>query len=291
MMRSTLLFLAAALLSRGATLRDVTVTEVPVNGTIINQALVQGQMIRQNVATTPVTTNGNLTQFTNHYGIFSGIRVAVDGPDFRTILPFQYQISFTVDDPGNQGYILYAEALARGYVTAAYDFENSVPGSTLNVTMSNFEFEALAPNGNWISLPDLRHTGEDFVADENVTNLNNRFFRSSAAITDVVFGTRAFQFRVTSQVEVWASPGAAGEIALRMGHNPDPSLSTLVVSQTPGVDESGLDELGHFVPVSMFRQQCTSGEIPEPSTWLTAGLGAAMILGRSIKWRKQDPHE
>ena len=76
----------------------------------------------QNISTTPVAVSGNRSSFTNHFAWFQGMRVnQPDAPNFALIYRknIGYDMTFTVEDPLNEGYTIDVDHLMRGRITVS----------------------------------------------------------------------------------------------------------------------------------------------------------------------------
>jgi hypothetical protein len=272
-MRTTtylLFILAGAFGLPAATISNVTVTNLSSPDSYSNQAAIyQNEFRSANVATSPVAVNGNLTSFTNQFSWFAGIRTGLDSPDITFAPTISYEISFTVNDPGNTGYLIFVSTESRGWLTLEY-LPESFSGTYMTAEGTALDAEVSA-GGMYFNAPNLSVTGLYQMADENITSVNELVTNSSAAISNAQSGTDTFYIRFTSSaVSLFSSQLTTGEASLRWGLNP--TIPELALSTTPGFDGETADQLGHFVTISMFSNNEPVTGVPEPSTSICLGL-------------------
>jgi|GEM_PF-4451287 len=287
-MKNTLLTLFwAACLSHAATLTNTVVSTQFVGPSIVNNPIYRTYGDFRPVSNTGVVNQPDGTQeFSSHYGAVAAIQTNIDSPGVALQLYSNYRLTFTVLDPTNSGYSLTLGHSILGFINAGIDVDNSLPGSGVGARYQGITVEWLDPDNSWIALSNLElSTNIGAQADVDDPLVSRFIFDGATETAFALSGTRDFQFRFNFQLQAYSQPGAFGEAAIRLGLDPGNAIPSFVLSNTPGPDGTSVDQLGHFVTLSMQSFGGPIGnEVPEPSTvipMLTA-IGVAIRL----KYRK-----
>jgi hypothetical protein len=140
-MKLFFLLLSLPLALMPATISNIVVTNLSTANYTIDTATQLAEFRSANSGTSPVQVNGNLSSFTNQFSWFLGQNALGDitGNTVASAI-ISYELSFTVLDPTNSGYILYADSELRGWLTAQFDPSNS-SGSSLAAGLGDLEVE------------------------------------------------------------------------------------------------------------------------------------------------------
>lgn len=224
-----------------------------------------------------VTTIGNTSSFTNHFQWMSAMLIPTGGFANINFAYPSYDLTFTIDDPGNVGYTLNVESIVRGFVEAIYASGPVSPFSRVDSNGTNLAAYLDTGSGFVLHFP-LRVTGGVATA-----TAGNPLVSTLVTSTDTVSlgsytGTRTFGLRFAenpspalSQV---AQNGVAGEAVGRFGV--EPTLAQFVLADYPGLDGEAAAQHGHFLTVSA---EFNSTGVPEPATWALMAGGLALAAG------------
>ena len=281
----TLFFLTT--LAPAATLTNVVVTTpFPIPGGV-NNALYRTYAHLSPISNSGVTQNVDGSQvYTSHMGAIAALQTGIDAPAVALLFNTNYQLSFTVEDPANNGYSLTLGHNIVAYLNAAIDVDNSLPGASVGSRYQGITVDWLNPSNDWVPISNLELTTAALArADEDEPLASSFLIDGASATAFVLSGTRDFQFRFTFDIQVAAGAAAAGEAAFRAGLDPCIALPSLVVACTPGLDGTPIEQLGHFatVRVDSFGGPINN-EVPEPATLLTTA--AAFALALRLKYRR-----
>jgi hypothetical protein len=202
-------------------------------------------------------------------------------PDFTNVR-IGYEISFTVSDPSNAGYILSAASSLRGWNSALWTSGDS---GQLGGGIGAFSAEA-SQDGSYIPVPALALYDGAVSVDES-TPEDNSLLAESANTAGVYFatGSHNFSLRLLAPLSFVGSSGPAGEAALRYGLQP---LSpAFVIAGTPGPDGEDAGLLGLDAEISVFGfDDPQPNPIPEPYQALPLALAlGAFSYFRSARRR------
>jgi hypothetical protein len=283
---TTFTLLLAACLSQAATLTNVVVTtRFPIAG-ITNTPLYRTYGHLAPVSNSGVFTDIDGAQlYTSHIGAIAAVQTNVDAPTVALLYNIDYELSFTVQDPLSNGYSLTLGHNIVGFLNAAYDFDNSLPGSSVAARYQGITVEFFGPNNNWVPISNLE-LATNYLARANEDDpLATSFLLDGASATAFVLsGTRDFRFRFNFDMQVAAGEAAAGEAAIRLGLDPCTAIPTFVQACTPGIDGTPIEQLGHFATVRLDSfQGPVSNEVPEPATLLTTAAAIAIALRSKLR--------
>lgn len=194
-----------------------------------------------------------------------------------------YEISFTVLDPANAGYLLSASAALRGWNTGLWSFGDT---GQLGGGTGGFSVDA-SQDGTYVAVPALTLTGGGVTVDE-ATPEDNTLVAESANTLGVYFatGTRSFSLRLLAPLSFVGTSGPAGEAALRYGLQPTSSVFS--IAGTPGSDEEEASLLGLNAEIALLSFD--GGDVtavPEPGQALLMAfpLSAMLLLGAARRRR------
>ena len=224
-----------------------------------------------------VTTIGNTSSFTNHFSWMSAMLIPTGGVANINFDYPGYDLTFTINDPGNVGYTLNVESIVRGFVEAIFA---SGPASPFVAVQSNgTNLAAYLDTGSGFALHfPLRVTGGQASATDS-----NPSARTLVTSTDTVslgsfVGTRTFGLRFAENPSPALSQivqnGVAGEAVGRFGMAP--TLVQFVLADYPGLDGEAAAQHGHFLTVSA---EFNSTGVPEPATWALVAGGLVLAAG------------
>ena len=195
-----------------------------------------------------------------------------------------FDITFTVDDPFSQGYLLQLDWLNRGYLTAEWASGGSTSsveslGMRYSVQFDDDLNDAVAPQTVGGAINDSA------IATPSDTSQNVLVLSQGGTTTSPYFGTRTFLVRFATtgpNLLVRFMNGPTGEAAGRFGLNP--ATGNFLRAVYPGVDGEAADEHGLFFGVDAQFLNLGGGgaDVPEPST---LGLAAAALC--AFGWRSR----
>jgi hypothetical protein len=279
--------LLTACLAPAATLTNVAITtQLPIPAGV-NNALYRTYGQLSPISNSGVTQNVDGSQvYSSHMGVIAAVQTGVDLPAVALLFNTYYHLSFTVEDPGNNGYSLTLGHNIVAYLNAAIDVDNSLSGSSVASRYQGITVDWLNSSNILTPISNLELTTAALArADEDEPLASSFLLDGASATAFVLSGTRDFQFRFTFDIQVAAGGAASGEAAFRGGLDPCTALPSLVVSCTPGLDNTPIEQLGHFstVVLDSFGGPINN-EVPEPATLLTTA--AALALAIRIKYRR-----
>ncbi|MCX6612375.1 MAG: hypothetical protein NTW74_16180 [Acidobacteria bacterium] len=254
------ILLLLPLATQAATISGITVSNLSTADYTISTNTQVAEFRSANQGTTPISVNGNISSFTNQFSWFLG-QSAFGGVSGNTIASavVSYELSFTVLDPTNSGYILYAESELHGWLTAQYDPLNT-SGSSIFARSGDLNVE-VSRNGLYNLAPNLSAGESNIFVDELSPNTNELILSGGNTQAALQIGTQSFSLRVRmAQSGVVALAEAQGEAGLRFGLEP---LLDFFYIKTPGEDGETASQLGHFTTISMLSFE-PAAEVPEP---------------------------
>lgn len=225
-----------------------------------------------------VTTAGNTSSFSNHFQWMSAMLIPVGGFANINFAYPSFELTFTIDDPGNVGYTLSVESIVRGFVEAVFASGPVGPFST--VQSNGTSLAAYLNTGSGFALYNpLRIAGVTATASQGTPVASTLASGTNTVSLGSFVGTRTFGLRFAedpspalSQV---AQNNVAGEAAGRFGLAP--TLAQFVQADYPGVDGEAAALHGHFLTVSAEFNNATG--VPEPATWVLTAGGLALAAG------------
>jgi hypothetical protein len=241
-------------------------------------------------------TGLNELTFGTRFAWQNSIRVESGGATVALTNPqnSSYTLNFTINDPLNFGYTVNVDTLMRGYVTAKWgsgDNLNGVAASSGSLsgridTDTTDANDTLVTFSNQVS--DLTLLGGSTSANLNNTFSNELIDKSDSYAAGSFSGTRSFALRFTtfgSSNNVFMQNNMTGEAGTRFGMNPvDPDGgSGFDIAFTPGLDQTPLDQLGHFVTVTTTFNEDPS-VIPTPGAF---SGGMALFAVTALLRRKK----
>lgn len=271
-MKLITLFLSLPLALMPATITNIAVTNLSTSDYTIDTATQLAEFRSANSGTSAVQVSGNLSSFTNQFSWFLGQNALGDITNNTAASAIiSYELSFTVLDPTNSGYILYADSELHGWLTAQYD-PLSASGSSLLAGLGDLEVE-VSREGLYTLASNLSIGGSAAFVDEFSPNTNDLILNGGNTQAALQFGTQSYSLRVTlAQSGALALPGAQGQGGLRFGLEPLLNFSAL---NTPGDDGEAASQLGHFTTISMLSFAPTA-EVPEPG--MAIPLALALVI-------------
>ena len=276
-MKLILLILSLPLALLAATISGITVSNLSTADYTIISNTQLAEFRSANRGTTPVNVSGNISSLTNQFSWFLG-QNALGDISGNTIAPaiVSYELSFTVLDPTNSGYILYAESELHGWLTAQYSSSNT-SGSSIFAVLGDLDVE-VSRNGLYNLAPNLSIGGSTVFVNELSHNTNDLIFNGGNTQAALQIGTQSFSLRVTLALSgVLAIAEAQGEAGLRFGLEP---MQDFVFIKTPGQDTEAASQLGHFMTIQMLSFEPAS-EVPEP------GLAIPIVLALVFYQRRR----
>lgn len=273
---SLLLVFTAALLPAAA-ITNVTITNLS-TPSFANQGA-NGQIEFQSSATfTPPSDAGGFTILNSVLQWLFAARSEneVSAPAVETV-QIGYEISFTVEDPTNAGYLFSVESTLNGWHTAQW-FSGDI--EAFGGYIADFEAD-VSRDGVYANAPNLLLPGDSATASVDEPETNSpviRFANSFAAAFH--YGTATFSLRYLSPLAFVGTSGPAGEMALRYGLQP--TLNGFAISGTPGPDGEPANTLGLFTTITMLSFDAPAdpgSDVPEPGTFALAGA-ALLTLAR-----------
>lgn len=263
------LFLASTFfvlsVSANVTISDVYTTntsspdEISANGNYVVK-----EFRTQNTSTSSVSQNGAVSSFSNHFQWAMAHRVnQPEAPNFALIYLRQvnYEISFTVNDPLNLGYIIDVNQVVKGIVSANREEPIQV-GMSAGILLGRIDDGSgpvlktnLAVFGGGVNI-----SGTDLVTYKEKVN-----FRESDYQTASYSGTRTFKISFASKpspagTSVFQNYGG-GETSLRYGletihqSNGDTSRPDFQFTGYSGLGAEIPSDLGHKVNIRVTALQ------------------------------------
>lgn len=276
---SLLLPLCAGLLP-AATITNVTITNLS-TASYANQGA-NGQIEFQSSASfIPPSNSGGLSTLSSALQWLFAARSEneVTAPAVGTV-QLGYEITFTVEDPANAGYLLSVESTLNGWHTAQWlsgDIE-AFGGYIADFTAD------VSREGVYANAPNLLLPGGMASASIDLPESNDPVTSYASAFAAVLqFGTATYSLRYSSPLAFVGTSGPAGEMALRYGLQP--TLNGFAISGTPGPDGEPADTLGLFTTITMLSFDAPAdpgSDVPEPGTFALAGA-ALVTLARLRK--------
>jgi hypothetical protein len=226
-----------------------------------------------------VTSAGNMASFTNHFQWMSALLIPTGGATVANI-QFAYpafDISFTVDDPGNNGYTLRVDSVVRGIVAAVFatgPTNGSVQAIGTNLaayvdTGSGFPVNPTLP----LRVPGVTSTATPTAPLESQTAASTADY-----IIGTFTGTRTFALRFANNPSPATSHAlqnnVTGEASARFGLAP--TLADFVLADYPGTDGELAAQHGHFLTITAEFNAGTG--VPEPGAAGLLALGCGVLL-------------
>ena len=259
-----------------------------INNSPGNQVIAAAARTREfgtaNIGTSSVTTNATSSTFSNHFSWMMGHRVDPGGGNFALIYqkPMAYELSFTVNDPTNHGYVLDIDHNIRGYVTISREAAITASGSE-GVMVGSLDDGSGFANQAGLSVfgGGLTVSGSDPTAFQNQLVSHANSFTSGA-----YSGTRNFTVRFSTGPSPIASTifqnFGRGEADIRFGL--PPTQASLIHAGYPGLDNEPASNLGHFVTMKATFDPIAAAVVPEPSSFILLASG---VLGGVLRRRKK----
>lgn len=263
------LLLASALFALSAA-ANVTISDVlTTNTSSPNEIVAKGNHIvrefrTQNTSTSAVEQNGNESSFSNHFQWAMAHRVNQPAaPDFALIYlrRVNYEISFTVNDPNNLGYIIDVDHAVKGIASASREEAVQV-GMTAGILLGRID------DGSGPVLKTNLHVyggGVNITGTEAETYKEKVISNGNSYQTASYTGTKTFKISFASQpsyagTSVFLNYGG-GETSLRYGlgtlhqSNGDTSTPDFQLTGYSGVGEEVPSDLGHKVNIKVTALQ------------------------------------
>lgn len=247
-------------------LANVTITNVSTTNTsspdeiISNGFYITKEFRTQNTSTSPVVQNGAVSSFSNHFQWVMAHRVnQPEAPNFALIYLRQvnYEISFTVNDPNNLGYILDIESAVKG-IASAYRAEPRQVGMKSGLLLARVD----DGTGAVLKTPiTVYGGGVNIYADELVTQKDKVIANSGTWTSQSYTGTRTFTVSFGSRpspagTSVFMNYGG-GETSLRYGletqhqSNGDLTRPDFELTEYSGLGDEIPSDLGHKVNIKV----------------------------------------
>ena len=245
------------------------------------------EFLTQSTVPDEADVDGNVSTFTTRMAWIATNHVRALDPDPTASFDndVAYDLVFTVEDPGGTGYLLEFDTELRGFVTALFESTASPPGvvSARGTAMS----ATLDDGGGAQTVFALDTPSGAAIANEADTFENVLVASETGLDAGTFFGTKTFVLSFAPQgsqspnVDTDVAFFSIGEAAVRFGLNP--TLDGYVESHTPGDDGEPLEDLGHFVNVTVTDLVA----VPEPGTLLLVGVGLAGLGGAGSRRRSR----
>ncbi len=264
----------AALPAQAATIASISVENLGTPDFATESGTQLTEFRSGNMATSAVDTFGAMSSFTNQFGWLLAARSGGVGERFGATASVAYEITFTVEDPGNSGYLIAVETLAHGWLTAVW--EGPVEGL---VGANGTELHTrVSRDSNYAAAPALNSDGGIATASVDSTFTNELVLGGGSALADVQVGTHTFSLRFDGPDSVAGMlAGVAGEAALRYGMTP--TLAGFQIAGTPGDDGEEAEALGHFVTVYVISLAPGGSPAPVPEPGTVGMVGVAVVVG------------
>jgi len=186
-----------------------------------------------------------------------------------------YEISFTVEDPLNEGYMLGVNSSLNGWLTAQWLFGDT---EALGAYLGDFDAD-VSRDGTYTNAPNLLLAGRSTSASGDVVETNVPVVNFAGTFSALIqTGTANYSVRYYTPLAVLGTTGPAGEIAMRFGMQP--TLGGFSIAGTPG--EDGEEASLHGLSTEIYMLSLGGGgdegggsEVPEPGTF--ALLGGALL--------------
>jgi hypothetical protein len=193
-----------------------------------------------------------------------------------------YEVSFTVEDPLNEGYMLGVNSSLNGWLTAQWSFGDT---EALGAYLGDFDAD-VSRNGTYVNAPNLQLPGGSTSASVDVVATNDPVVNFAGAFSAVIqTGTANYSVRYYTPLALLGTTGPAGEVAMRFGMQP--TLGGFTIAGTPG--EDGEEASLHGLSTEIYMLSLGDGggggvtEAPEPGTFALMG-GALLGL---VVWRRR----
>jgi hypothetical protein len=217
----------------------------------------------QNVNTSSVIQNGAESSFSNHFQWLMAHRVnQPSAPNFALIYLRQvnYAITFTINDPSNNGYIIDVNHINKGFATANREqaVETGIDGGILLGRMDD-------GNGSILKTDLAVYGGGVNIAGNELIPFKEKLINHERTyVSQSYVGTRTFTLSFASKpspagTSVFQNYGG-GETALRFGLDPlhssngDTSRPDFQYTEYSGAGEDVQSELGHKVNIKVTSQ-------------------------------------
>jgi hypothetical protein len=193
-----------------------------------------------------------------------------------------YEITLTIQDPANAGYLLGVNSSLAGWHTGLW---LSGDAQAIGGHLADFDAQ-VSRDGLYVNAPVLLLPGGTSTASVDSPEVNDPVTSFASSFGAVIqTGTATYSLRYYSPLAVTGSAGPAGEMALRYGLLP--TLDGFTVAGTPGPDGDPASALGLSTEIYMLS---FGPSVPEPgSLSLTGGALAALAAAAFRKRRAAGP--
>jgi hypothetical protein len=222
------------------------------------------------IAPTNATAAGGVADFTSRMGWMMAQRVLPGGTgaDLLFNRAVEYDLRFTVDDPGALGYALDIDTRFRGGLAAKVVSvlgDNTIMGAEANGTPMVALFDS---GGGFNPLPALNTPLRFAIANKDQPEVRLDIDESAAAGLGTFYGTQTFTLRFATLLANTGTnllPFNLGESNVRFGL--DPLLAGFGNAEYADAAARAAD--GHFVRVTASYL----APVPEPQTYALMALG------------------
>ena len=212
-------------------------------------------------------------------GLFTENSIPIIGIGGAESAEVAYLLRFRVFDPGAAGYTLQVQSQLIGglYARAGGANDSRVDLSAFSVSVD----DGSGAGSSFVDLPALATSFQSVFANTTPADAFSLVDDRGRSRVGDYFGTQDFVLAVRGDPHALTTLASGGQAQSHMQFGRAPTLTALQDGLYTGPGGTPINDLGHFLNVSV--EFAPTPAVPEPGSWALLAAGLGLLLGRQCR--------